>query len=78
MGVPESLVRRQRDGIQNHSTLGALDPVHFPRLRLDGKVFVDDAEPALPRHRDGHSRLGDRVHSGGEERDLQIDLGRKG
>jgi len=34
---------------------------------------VEDAEPALAGHRDGGAGLGDRVHGGADERDVELD-----
>ena len=48
---------RERDGIEDHPALGALDPVDFRRLAVDRHVLVDDADAARPRHRDRHLRL---------------------
>ena len=43
-------------------------------LRLDRQVLVDDAEAALLGHGDRQARLGDRVHRGRDDRDVQADL----
>ena len=56
------------DGVDDHAALGALDFVDFAGLLLDGEVAMDDAEAALLGHGDGHARLGDGVHRGGEQR----------
>ena len=42
-------------------------------LRLDGHVLVDDADAAFLRHGDGEARLGDGVHGGGHQRQVQAD-----
>ena len=62
------------DGVGNHAGLGALDEVDLVRLVLDREVAVQDADAALARHRDGHARLGDRVHGAGEQRDAQVEV----
>jgi hypothetical protein len=50
-----------------------LNPGDFLDLFLGGQVVVDEAESAVERHGDGHARLGDRVHVGRDDRDLQAD-----
>ena len=54
--------------------LGATDLV---RLFEDGEVPVNDAEAAQATERDREGRVGDRVHRGGEDRDVQADLVRE-
>ena len=49
----------------------------FAGLRLDGHVLVNDADAAFLRDGDGEARLGDRVHGGGEHRDVQADAARE-
>ncbi len=72
------LVRgRERDRIDDHPALRALDPVDLRRLLLDAQVLVDDAHAALLGHRDGESVLGDRVHGGAENRHVQPDAARE-
>jgi hypothetical protein len=40
---------------------------------------VDDADAAFLRHRNGEARLGDGVHGGGHEREIELDgLGEAG
>ena len=41
------------------------------------EVLVDDADAALLRHRDGQAALGDGVHRGAEDRDVQADVARQ-
>ena len=66
------------DRVHDHAGLGALDLVDLGGLRLDREVLVDDAEAALLRHGDREARLGDRVHRGRDDRDVQPDLGASG
>ena len=42
-------------------------------LFLGRQVLVDDAHAAVLRHGDGHVALGDGVHGGGDQRDIQAD-----
>ena len=43
----------------------------------DGEIAMDDAEPAQAPERDREARLGDGIHGGGEDRDVEADLVRK-
>src|SRR5690606_1823637 len=53
--------------------LEALDLAHLGSLLLDGHVLVDDANAAFLSHGDGQTRLGDRVHGSGQQRNVQFD-----
>ena len=61
------------DGVGDHARLGALDEVDLVRLVVDREVAVQDADATLARHRDGHARLGDRVHGTRKQRDPQVE-----
>ena len=63
--------------ILDHAGFGALDLADLRGLFLDGEVAVEDADAALAGHGDGHARLGDGVHGGGQERDAQRDVCRQ-
>jgi hypothetical protein len=71
MGIPEGGVRSQRDGIQDHPALGALDPVDLVRLPVRGHVLVNDPHAPLPGHLDRHPGLGHRVHGRRHQGDVQ-------
>src|SRR5438309_1047548 len=73
VGLAQRAVRAQRDGIEDHPRLAALDAVHLRRLAVDGPVLVQHADAARPRHRHGHLRLRDGVHRGGDEWDVEGD-----
>ena len=67
----------ERDGIQDHSALGALDAVHLLRLTLDGHVSCG-LPPCRPHGR-WPSPIRDSVtvsHRGGEDRNRQRDADR--
>ena len=70
----DAVRRRERDRVDDHAALRALDAVHFGRLVLDREVLVDDAEAALLGHGDGHRRLGDRIHGGAQKRHVERDV----
>jgi len=66
-----------RDGLDDHSGLGALHLVDLRHLRVDRQVAVDDPDPTFTRQRDREPRLGDRVHRSGDDRDLDRDAARQ-
>ena len=73
----EGGVLPDRHRVGDHAGLGALDEVDLVRLVLDRQVAVEDADAAVPGHRDGHPRLGDGVHGRGDERHPDRDLARQ-
>ena len=46
----------------------------FRGLFGGGEILVDDAQTAQLGHGDGHAVLGDRVHGGGDEGEIQGDI----
>ena len=62
----DAVLRRERDRVDDHAALGALDAIDLGGLFLDREVLVDDADAALLRHGDGQPRFGDGVHRGAE------------
>ena len=50
--VGDARGRRQRQRLDDHPGLGALDLVDLGHLLLDREVAVDDPDPALARERD--------------------------
>ena len=75
--VADERVGRERDRLDDHAGLGALDLVDLRDLVVDREVAVEDADPAEPRERDRHPRLGDGVHRRGDDRDLERDRARQ-
>ena len=73
VGFAERAVGAERDRVEDHPALAALDPVDFGGLPLDRHVLVQHADAAGPRHGDGHVGLGNGVHGGGDERDVERD-----
>ena len=65
----------ERDRIHDHAALRPLDPIHLGRLFFDRQILVNDAEPAVLRHRDGQPALGDGVHGGAEDRHVEANAG---
>ena len=72
--VAEGVLGREGEGIGDDAVFGALDHIHLLGLLVDGHVLVDDADAALPGDGDGHAVLGDGIHGGADDRDVQLDL----
>jgi hypothetical protein len=70
-------VRRHGDRVDDHAAFRALHLVDFVGLLLDGQIAMDDAQAALLRQRDRHVRLGDRVHGGADDGNVQADVARE-
>ena len=66
-----------RDRVVDDAALEALHARDFARLRLDGHVLVQDADAAFLRDRNREAVLGDRVHGGGDDRQVQPDAARE-
>src|SRR5256886_5136941 len=64
-------VGAERDRVHDHPRFAALDAVDLRGLAVDRHVLVDHADPAQARHADRHLRLGDGIHGGGDNRDVQ-------
>ena len=54
--------RLDGDGVADDAGFVLLHRPHFPGLRLDGHVLVDDADAAFLGNRDSQPRLGDGIH----------------
>ena len=67
----------ERDRIDDHAALRALDAVDFGRLRRNVEVLVDDPDAAELGHGDRHPRLRHGVHGRAEERQVQRDAPRQ-
>ncbi len=61
----------QPEGVGDNAVLAALDHVHLLGLCADGHILVDDADAALTGDGDGHAVLGDGIHGGAHQRDIQ-------
>ncbi len=70
-------VGRHGDRVAHDAALEFLDRVDLPRLFLDRHVLVDDADAAFLGERDGEPRLGDGVHGGREDRNIERDFCRQ-
>ena len=47
---------------------------HRPRLALDAHVFMHNTDAAFLRHRNRQPRLGNGVHGGGNQRQIELDM----
>ena len=78
-GVAVGGGRRQGDGIDDHPRLAPFHLADHVGLAFDGLVLVDDREAAFAGQGDREGGLGDGVHRGTEQRDVQLDcLGEPG
>jgi len=62
------------DRVIDHTILSALDDGHLTCLLLNRHILMDDTDSTLPRDGNGHRRLGHRVHSGRDERNVEFDV----
>ena len=76
-GVGHGIVRAERDRLDDHPRLGALHLVDLGNLVGDREIAVDDPDSARARERDRKPRLGDGVHRGGDDRELEHDRPRQ-
>ena len=69
--------RADGDGVDDHAAFTAFDAVDFFGLAGDRQVAVDDSNAALLRQSDREVRLGDGIHGGRNDRNIQSDLAGK-
>ena len=60
-------------GIDHHAGFELLDLPHLRGLAVDIEIAVNDPDAARLRHRDRHPRLGDGIHRGGDDRNVERD-----
>ena len=78
-GFLHPLVRRHGNRVHDHAAFGALDLVHLGGLRRNVEVLVDDADTAFLRQGNGKVGLGDGIHRGADQRNVELDVvGQKG
>jgi len=61
-------------GIGDDAVFRALDAVDFLSLLLDGHILMDDAQAALTSHGNGRFGFCHRIHGGGKEGNVELDL----
>ena len=71
--VGERLVGVDGERVHHHAGFELLDLADLGGLLGGLEVLVDDADAALLGHGDGHGGLGDGVHGGGDDRDVERD-----
>jgi len=77
MGLAHGRGVRQGLGIGDDAVFGAFDLFDFEGLLIRGEVFMHDADAAQLGEGDGQAVLGDGIHRGGDERDVEIDPARQ-
>ena len=77
VGILDKLVLGQGEGIDDNAVLGTLDLVYLVSLLFDGHILVDDADAALSGNGDGHTGVGDGIHSCGDDGGIQMNVSRK-
>src|SRR5580704_14297908 len=70
-GLANGDIRRNGDGVDDHTGFGALDTIDFFRLAVERHIAMNDADAALPGDADGEARFRDGVHGGGSERNVE-------
>ena len=71
--VADRRLGTDRDRVVDDAAFETLDAADLARLRLDRHVLVHDADAAFLRDRDREAVLGDRVHGGRHDRQVQAD-----
>ena len=71
--VGQRLVGMDGERVHHHAGLEFLDAADLGGLLGGFQVLVDDAHAALLGHGDSHGGLGDGVHGGGDDRDVERD-----
>jgi hypothetical protein len=71
--VGDGVVGPERDRLDDHPRLGALDLVDLDDLIGNREIAMEDSDSALTRDRDRQPGLGDCVHRGADDRDLERD-----
>jgi len=69
-------IRIHGDRILDHPGLVLLDDTYLMGLLLDGHVLVDDAHPASLGHGNGQAGLGDGIHGGGGQGNVELQIAR--
>ncbi len=64
----------QGKGIGDDAVFRALDSVNLLCLLFNGHVLVNNANAAFPGQRNGHTGLGDSIHAGAEQGDVDINI----
>ena len=77
--IADVLLGVDADGVLDKAMNMVLHARHFRELFFLGHVVVDEPETTVQRHGYGHTCLGDGVHVGGHQRDVEVKpLGQSG
>ena len=76
--LADQLLGRHFDRLLDQAVDVVLHAADLGKLLPLGHVVMDQPQPAVERHRDGHARLGHRVHVRGDDRDVQVQTLRQG
>src|SRR5581483_7491458 len=68
---------RHGDRVNDHAALRAFYFIYLAGLLLNRQIAVDNPQPALLRDGDGQARLGDSIHGGADQGDIQRDIARE-
>ena len=77
VGLSQSVAGSQPEGIGDNAVLRALDHIHLLSLLADGHILMDDTDTTLTGDGNGHAVLGNGIHGGADEGDIQTDLFRQ-
>jgi len=75
--VADVLFRRNLDGFLDQSVDVVFDAADLGQLLAFRHIVMDEAQPAVERHGDGHARFSHRVHVGGDGRNVQMQIFRE-
>ena len=68
------MIRREEKRIRDDAVLRPLDAIHHLRLFLNGHVLMNNADAALPCHRDSHAVFCYGIHARAHHRNVEPDF----
>ena len=71
------MILGEKNRIVDNAVFAALHTLNLIGLIADGHIFMNNADAALARDGDRHTRLGDGIHRRRNERNVQTDRSRK-
>ncbi|MNI52305.1 hypothetical protein D3C73_1070710 [compost metagenome] len=75
--VINMMLRCQGKGVGDNAAFGTLNPIHFLCLLSNGHVLVNNADSAFTRNRNSQLRFRHRIHTGADQRNIELQLGAK-
>ena len=76
-GVADGVLLGDGHRVVDHAVLGTLHLADLRGLLGDGHVLMDHSDTSFAGQSDGQRRLGDSVHSGGHDGDVERDISRE-